>query len=150
MDLSHINEQGFWDVLDMTKTPLIASHSNARALCDHVRNLRDEQIKAIAERDGVIGVTAYPPFIHKTKPTLKGMIDHIKYMVDLVGYKHVGLGFDFTEYLAGWEGANVLENFKNEQDIPQLVKILTENFTEKEVKAITFENFRRVFKKVVG
>ncbi|RLF89315.1 membrane dipeptidase, partial [Thermococci archaeon] len=71
LDLSHINEAGFWDTLDVTGFPVIASHSNAKALCDNPRNLTDEQIKAIAERDGVIGAVAIPAFVDKEKPTIE-------------------------------------------------------------------------------
>ena len=149
VDLSHINEAGFWDVLDVTAFPVIASHSNARELCDHPRNLTDEQIKAIAERDGVIGAVAIPSFIHREHATLERYVEHIAYMVDLAGYKHVGLGFDFVYYLPGWSGKSV-DGFEDESRIPHLLEKLGENFSEKEVEAITFKNFERVFERVVG
>ncbi|ASJ05411.1 dipeptidase [Thermococcus barossii] len=149
MDLSHINEAGFWDALEVTSFPVIASHSNARKLCDHPRNLTDEQLKVIAERDGVVGAVAIPSFVHREKPTLERYVEHIAYMVDLVGYKHVGLGFDFVYYLPGWSGRSV-EGFEDESRIPALVERLGENFSEKEVEAITFKNFERVFERVVG
>ncbi len=149
VDLSHINEAGFWDVLDVTAFPVIASHSNARELCDHRRNLTDEQIKAIAERDGVIGAVAIPSFIHREHATLERYVEHIAYMVDLADYKHVGLGFDFVYYLPGWSGKSV-DGFEDESRIPHLLEKLGENFSEKEVEAITFKNFERVFERVVG
>ncbi|WP_297498297.1 dipeptidase [Thermococcus sp.] len=149
LDLSHINEAGFWDALDVTSFPVIASHSNARALCDHPRNLTDEQLKAIGERDGVVGAVAIPGFVDKNRPTLDRYLEHISYMVDLIGHRHVGLGFDFVYYLRGWSGKSV-EGFEDESKIPALLKRMKENFSEKEVKAITFENFGRVFERVVG
>jgi len=149
IDLSHINEAGFWDTLDVTSFPVIASHSNARALCDNPRNLTDDQLKAIAERDGVVGAVAIPSFVDRERPTLKKYVEHIKYMVDLIGYKHVGLGFDFVYYLKGWSERSV-EGFENESKIPALVGMLRENFSEKEVEAITFKNFERVFERVIG
>ncbi|NJE61999.1 dipeptidase [Thermococcus sp. 21S7] len=149
IDLSHINEAGFWDTLDATAFPVIASHSNARRLCDHPRNLTDEQIKAIAERDGVIGAVAIPSFVHRDHATLERYMEHIAYMVDLAGYRHVGLGFDFVYYLPGWSGRSV-EGFENESKIPALIEKLRENFSEKEVEAITSKNFERVFERVVG
>ena len=149
LDLSHINEAGFWDTLDVTGFPVIASHSNAKALCDNPRNLTDEQIKAIAERDGVIGAVAIPAFVDKEKPTIEKYVEHIEYMVNLVGYKHVGLGFDFVYYLPGWSGKSI-EGFENESKIPKLVELLNERFSKKEVEGITFENFKRVFERVVG
>ncbi|MCD6372451.1 MAG: dipeptidase [Thermococcus sp.] len=147
LDLSHINETGFWDALDVTAFPVIASHSNARALCDSQRNLTEEQIKAIAERGGVIGAVAIPSFVDKEKPTLEKYVEHIKYMVDLAGYRHVGLGFDFVYYLKGWSEKSV-EGFENESKIPALLERLKENFSEKEVEAITFGNFERVFERI--
>lgn len=149
VDLSHINEKGFWDALETTTFPVIASHSNARALCDNRRNLTDEQIKAIAEGGGVIGAVAIPGFVDKEKPTLDKYVEHIIYMVDLAGYQHVGLGFDFVYYLKGWKG-EVIEGFENEGKIPALLKKLNERFSKREVEAIAFKNFERVFERVVG
>jgi membrane dipeptidase len=106
IDLSHINEAGFWDALDVTAFPVIASHSNVRSLCDNVRNLTDEQLKAIAERDGVVGAVAIPSFVGEM-PTLEKYVEHIEYMADLMGYEHVGLGFDFVYYLPGWSAFRV-------------------------------------------
>jgi len=149
IDLSHINETGFWDALEVTSFPVIASHSNAKRLCNHPRNLTDEQIKAIAERDGVIGAVAIPSFVHREKPTLERYVEHIAYMADLAGYRHVGLGFDFVYYLPGWSGRSV-EGFGDESKIPNLIGKLSETFSEKEVEAITYENLKRVFDKVIG
>ncbi|ASJ01745.1 dipeptidase [Thermococcus gorgonarius] len=149
IDLSHINEAGFWDALDVTSFPVIASHSNARALCDHPRNLSDEQLKAIAERDGVVGAVAIFSFVDRNNPTLEKYVGHIAYMVDLLGYEHVGLGFDFVYYLPGWSGRSVV-GLRDESDIPNLLKKLEENFSRREIEGITFKNFERVFEKVVG
>lgn len=149
VDVSHLNEQGFWDVIETTAFPIIASHSNAYSLCPNRRNLKDDQIKAIAERNGVIGVNAIPSFVDNEKPTLEKMITHLEYIVDLVGYKHVGFGFDFVYYLKGWSEKSV-EGLENESKIPELLKKLNETFSKKEVEAIAFKNFERVFERVVG
>jgi len=149
LDLSHINEAGFWDALDVTSFPVMASHSNARALCNHIRNLTDEQLKAIAERDGVVGAVAIPSFVDKEKPTLDKYVEHIAYMVDLIGYGHVGLGFDFVYYLPEWSGKGV-EGFENESRIPLLIEKMKERFSEREIGAITFDNLRRLFEHVIG
>ncbi|BAD86229.1 microsomal dipeptidase homolog [Thermococcus kodakarensis KOD1] len=147
VDLSHINEAGFWDTLDVTSFPVIASHSNARALCDSPRNLTDEQLKAIAERDGVVGAVAIPSFVDREKPTIEKYVEHIEYMADLIGYEHVGLGFDFVYYLREWGGKSV-EGFENESKIPELLNLLHERFSKKEVEGITFKNFERVFERI--
>ncbi len=149
LDLSHINEAGFWDALDVTSFPVIASHSNARALCDNPRNLTDEQLVAIAERNGVVGAVAIPSFVDRENPTIEKYVEHIAYMVDLIGRDHVGLGFDFVYYLEGWSGKSV-KGLENEAGIPRLIELLKERFSEREVEAIAFGNFRRVFEDVVG
>lgn len=147
IDVSHLNEQGFWDVIETTAFPIIASHSNVYSLCPNPRNLKDEQIKAIAEKRGVIGINAIPSFIDKKKPTLEKMIKHVEYIADLVGYKHVGFGFDFEYYLRDIVkmDINSLNGFENESKIPHLINKLKENFSKKEVDAIAFKNFKRVF-----
>ncbi|WP_297489550.1 dipeptidase [Thermococcus sp.] len=149
LDLSHINEAGFWDTLEVTAFPVIASHSNARALCDHPRNLTDEQIKAIAERGGVIGAVAIPSFVDRERPTLDRYVEHIEHMIDTAGYRHVGFGFDFIYYLPGWNGKSI-EGFENESRIPVLLEKLGERLSEREIRAVAFENFRRVFERVIG
>ncbi|WP_048149546.1 dipeptidase [Palaeococcus ferrophilus] len=149
VDLSHINEAGFWDALDVTSFPVMASHSNARKLCDSPRNLMDEQIKAIAERGGVVGAVAIPSFVKKEDPTLEDYVRHIEYMVDLAGSRAVGLGFDFVYYLEGWSGRAV-EGFENEGAIPALLEALRERFSERDVERVTFGNFERLFREVVG
>lgn len=70
LDASHLNERGFWDLMQVTEAMVVATHSNARALCDHPRNLTDEQIRAIAGRDGLIRVNFFPSFVAKQSPTL--------------------------------------------------------------------------------
>jgi len=147
--VSHLNEQGFWDVIETTSFPIIASHSNAYSLCPNPRNLKDDQIKAIAESGGVIGVNAIPSFVDKENPTLDKLVAHIEYIADLAGYEHVGLGFDFVYYLKGWSEKSV-KGFENESKIPELLKRLNETFSKREVEAIAFKNFERVFERVVG
>jgi membrane dipeptidase len=95
IDVSHINDQGFWDVVDLANGPIIASHSNSRAICDHPRNMTDDMIKALAEKGGVMGMNFAPSFVHPTSPSVSTLVDHIDHIVDLVGPDHVGLGSDF-------------------------------------------------------
>ncbi|MZQ98250.1 MAG: membrane dipeptidase [Acidaminobacter sp.] len=101
LDVSHLNEKSFWEVMSATSKPLIASHSNARALCDAARNLTDEQIRAIASTGGIIGINSYRDFIDldPAKQTIERFVDHIDYIVSLVGVQHVGLGYDFCDYI---------------------------------------------------
>jgi len=101
VDVSHLSDESFWDVLETAEKPMIASHSNARRLCDHPRNLTDEQSHAIADRRGLIGILIHPAVINPSQPTIGSVVDHIAYLADLVGIDHVGLGTDFIADLSG-------------------------------------------------
>lgn len=98
IDVSHLSDDGFWDVLELSDEPIIASHSNARALCNHPRNLSDEQIHALSERGGTIGMVFYGPFIDSEKPSLERLLDHVDHVAKLVGVDHIAAGPDFTDY----------------------------------------------------
>lgn len=96
IDCSHLSDASFWSVMEHTKRPLIASHSNARAVCRHLRNVTDEQIVALAERSGVIGITLAPSFLTtQGVPTVDDVLRHIDHIAALVGTQHIGLGSDF-------------------------------------------------------
>ncbi|MHB1418788.1 MAG: dipeptidase [Bacillota bacterium] len=95
VDVSHLSERGFWDVLEITKYPVIASHSNCWSLCHHNRNLRDSQIRALAEKSGVIGITFVPAFVAKKKANLDRVLDQIEHVCQFVGTEHVAIGSDF-------------------------------------------------------
>lgn len=102
IDVSHINDAGFDDVAELVKTPFIASHSNCRELCGSARNLKDSQIKTIAERGGVIGMNCYSPFVADDIDgrTAKKLLAHIEHIGSLVGFEHVGMGLDLCDCLA--------------------------------------------------
>ena len=96
VDVSHLSEKGFWDVAAICEGPFIASHSNARALCPHPRNLTDAQIKAAAASGGVIGVNLYPPFLTGGyEASMSDVLRHIDHLVKTGGEHAVGLGGDF-------------------------------------------------------
>lgn len=95
-DTSHLNEAGFWDLIDHHSQPPMASHSCAKALCDHFRNLTDDQIRAMTQRGGWIGVNFYPRFLREDgKATVEDIVRHIDYMCQLGAEKNVGFGSDF-------------------------------------------------------
>jgi len=100
IDLVHINERGFYDILDLTEQPVVVSHSNARSLCDHPRNLTDEQIKAVADRGGVVALNfmAYTIDLDVTNATLGKLLNHADHIVDLCGVNALGAGPDFVDY----------------------------------------------------
>ncbi|HCL26826.1 MAG TPA: peptidase [Candidatus Latescibacteria bacterium] len=95
VDVSHLNERGFWDTLEQASEPVIASHSCCHALCDHPRNLTDEQLRALGNAGGVVGITFVPSFIDSNQPSLDRLVDHILHAIDVAGTGAVGLGSDF-------------------------------------------------------
>lgn len=144
IDISHAAESTFFDVLKESKMPVVASHSSVRALCDHPRNLSDEQIKALAQNDGVVQICLYKGFINKEeeKASLSDAIRHIDYIVNLVGIDHVGIGSDFDGdgELIGCRASNELINIT--------VKLLETGYSEQDIKKIWGGNFLRVMKTV--
>lgn len=100
LDVSHLNEAGFWSALEHNPGPVLASHSNSAAIHPHHRNLTDAQIKALAERGGLIGLNFYWGFVTSNKKDfLPALLKHVRHMVNLVGLEHIALGPDFTNYL---------------------------------------------------
>ena len=146
LDVSHLGEKGFWGLLEASEGPFIASHSNARAVCDHPRNLRDEQLKALAARGGVAGMNFYTQFVVGEGPaTLGDLIRHMRYIADLVGPEHIGLGSDFDGIHAWPEGLGGV------QDYPTLREALVRaGFSEDEREGILGGNMRRVLQTVLA
>ena len=96
VDLSHASEKSFWDALECSSKPIICSHSSSRALCDHTRNLTDEQMRALAASGGVAQVCLYSGFLKKGgNATVDDAVHHIMHMIDVMGVEHVGIGSDF-------------------------------------------------------
>ncbi|MHA2037437.1 MAG: dipeptidase [Promethearchaeota archaeon] len=164
MDLSHISEPSFWDVMDLIQKPPIATHSNVKSICNHGRNLTDAQIKSIAERDGVIGLNFFNLFIDEDKKTVttERLIDHIDYIVDLVGIDYVGLGPDFLNYYIEdlqeldeqlgdpfgdlSEPDDIFEVLGDISKFPELFELIQKRgYSDKEVRKIQGDNFLRVF-----
>ena len=140
VDISHAAESTFYDALDISETPIIASHSSARALCDHPRNLTDDQLKALADHNGVAQICLYKGFINKDaeKASLSDAIRHINHIVDLVGVDHVGIGSDFDGdgELIGCSATNELINIT--------VRLLEEGYSEEDIRKIWGGNLLRV------
>ncbi|MBI3976796.1 MAG: membrane dipeptidase [Chloroflexi bacterium] len=99
VDVSHLNDPGFWDVVEVSSAPIHASHSNCRAVCGHPRNLTDDMLRAIAQTGGVVGVHALGPLITTSgrKPTFDELIAHIEHLVQVIGEDHVAIGPDLLE-----------------------------------------------------
>ncbi|HHW00038.1 MAG TPA: membrane dipeptidase [Clostridiaceae bacterium] len=145
IDVSHIAEKGFWDVIETTQSPIIASHSNARKICNHQRNLTDEQILAIKKNGGVIGINLYPYFLNNSdKASLTDIIKHIEHISSLAGCDYVGIGADF-------DGIEITPcDITGVQDIPIILnELLKLNYSQESVKKIAGGNFIRVIRQVL-
>lgn len=151
VDVSHANEQTFWDIYNHTEKPFIASHSNAYALCSSARNLKDEQIQALAKRGGVIGINGWPTFIAKENPSAEKLANHVDYIVQMTGIDCVACGFDFCDYLTQntltsySESVEPTKGLATAADVPAFLKILQKRgYTTDDLKKIAYKNILRV------
>ena len=143
VDVSHLSEKGFWDLSRTATKPFVASHSNARAVCDHPRNLRDEQILEIAGVKGLIGMNLCRPFVsaREEEQTLATLVKHITHIADLVGTDVICLGCD----LDGIKEMPI--GMSDIRDVPRLTDLLAEaGFIPSEIQAITSGNLLRYVK----
>lgn len=142
VDVSHLNEPGFWDVVRAAQAPFMATHSCCRALCDHPRNLRDEQLRALAEQGGVVSITFVPDFIDAHNPTFGGLLDHIDHAVAVAGIDHVGLGSDF-------DGGGLL--LQDATCLPSIaVGLAARGYAAADVRKILGANQLRFLRQVIG
>lgn len=143
IDVSHLSEKGFWDVINLTKKPINASHSNTQKICNHPRNLNDEQIKAIIKNGGVIGVTYVNQFTaNKDNPMVEDLLLHIEHIAELGGSTNIGLGSDF-------DGATTLADLKDPSQIDNLINTLNKKYSSTFVKGVLGENWLNYYKKVL-
>ena len=143
VDISHAGEQTFYDALNISTKPIVASHSSARALCNHPRNLTDAQLKALADKGGVAQVTLYSGFLKEQgMATIQDAIDHLNHMVNIMGIEHVGIGTDFDGDggITGCASASELINFTR--------CLLKERYSEADIRRIWGGNFLRVMEEV--
>ncbi len=146
VDLSHLNERGFWDVANLSEAPLVATHSNAHAICPSTRNLTDAQLDAIRASDGMVGVNFAVSFLRKDGANnrdtpLSTVVDHIEYLSERIGVSRVGLGSDF-------DGAMMPRELSDASHLPKLMEELHKRgFGEAELKKLAHENWLRVLRK---
>ena len=143
VDLSHAAESSFYDALEVSKKPIVCSHSSARALCDHPRNLTDEQMKALAQKGGVAQVTMYNGFLRSDgKATILDAVEHLNHMVNIMGIEHVGIGTDFDGDggIPGMANASEVINFTR--------RLLQERYSEEQIQMIWGGNFLRVMEQI--
>jgi membrane dipeptidase len=136
-DVSHLSEKGFWDVIEWSNHPF-ASHSNCYSLCPHPRNLRNEQIKALIDRDSVIGVTFVPPFLSgQNAASITDVLRHLEHICGLGGEDHVGFGSDFD----GTE--QIVTDLTSLKDYHLLINELQKYYTEIQVSKFTYLNMKK-------
>ena len=143
VDLSHAGEKSFYDALELSKTPIVCSHSSCRALCDHPRNLTDDQMRALAQKGGVMQVTLYHGFLVKDgEATLDDAMRHLDHAIEVMGIDHVGLGTDFDGDggIRGLASSAELLNYTRE--------LLKRKYSEADIQKLWGGNFLRVMREV--
>lgn len=147
VDVSHIAPAGFWDVIETSSKPIIATHSNAKSLCSHPRNLDDKQIAAINENDGLIGITFAGQFLEEdyNDACIDSVYRHIDYMLNLMGNdEHIGFGSDFDGI------SHPPYNIKGVQDYRPLIEYLqSKNYSDETIAKITHRNVLNLLQKVL-
>ncbi|WP_107495662.1 dipeptidase [Thalassobius sp. I31.1] len=146
VDLSHLNEKGFWDVADISDAPLVATHSNAHAICPHARNLTDKQLQAIGESKGMVGLNFATAFLRPDGKMLPetpvtDMLMHLDHMIGICGEDHVGLGSDF-------DGATVPVSIQDVAGLPVLVQAMRDHgYNDDLIHKLCFENWMQVLER---
>jgi membrane dipeptidase len=144
IDVSHLAEKGFWEVMELSAAPVIASHSNCQKLCRHKRNLTDEQILSLKKAGGVIGLSFVPQFISAAGADLDSFLDHVDHIAALAGVDCIGLGSDFDGIDAAVPG---LEDCSR---LPCITEgLLQRGYSEEDIKKFLGGNFLRVIRKIL-
>jgi membrane dipeptidase len=150
VDLSHLNLRGFFDVADISEAPLVASHSNAHAVCPSTRNLTDEQLDAVAASNGLVGVNFAVGFLREDgrvdaeDTPLETVVCHVDYLVERMGIDHVGFGSDF-------EGAHPPAELSDVSRLPALLDALrTAGYDDPSLRKLAHENWIRVLRETWG
>lgn len=149
LDLSHLNEAGFWDVAKLSTAPLVATHSNSHVITPHSRNLTDKQLAAIAESDGMVGLNFAVAFLRDdgrmlTDVPLSQMLRHIDHLIEHLGEDRVGLGSDF-------DGAELPDDISTAAGLPNLrTAMRAHGYDEALMKKLCHENWLRVLEKTLG
>ena len=146
IDVSHISEKGFFDVVQNSSVPFIASHSNAKKICSHKRNLSDEQLTVIKKCNGCVGINFYPPFLNNSGiASVEDIIRHIEYIASLIGVEYICIGSDFD---------GVENNLPRGMEHPGKMQSICErlcrlNYPQKYIDMICHENIFRVLKNIL-
>jgi microsomal dipeptidase-like Zn-dependent dipeptidase len=143
VDLSHAAEKSFYDALALSTTPIVCSHSSCRALCDHPRNLTDDQMRALASKGGVMQITVYSGFLRKEgEATILDVMAHLEHAIKVMGIDHVGLGTDF-------DGDGGILGLANSSELILFTRqLLARQYSEQDIQKIWGGNFLRVMQQV--
>ncbi|MEA4873749.1 MAG: membrane dipeptidase [Synergistaceae bacterium] len=157
VDVSHLNDPGFYEVAELMKAPFIASHSNCRALCGSARNLKDDQIKMIADSGGVIGLNAYSPFVsdNESDRNPERFFEHLQHIAEVAGTDNVGLGLDLCDCIGslriGDDDSGQKDLFTDHLDAARrFIGPLKKKLSNEDFDAFTGGNFMRVIERVLG
>lgn len=159
VDLAHMNREGFFQALDVAEAPVIVSHANTCGVFENIRNLEDDQLKAIAAQGGLVGIMAIPGVVANENASLEDVLRHLDHMVNLMGIEHVALGLDFIKY----DGPRTLKDrhhplheparvadFEEIEDFPKLVQgLLDRGYTESDLALILGGNHLRVLSAIL-
>lgn len=146
LDVSHLNEQGFWDLAAMTSAPIVATHSAVHSICPSARNLTDKQLSAIRESDGMVGLnfevsTLRPDGNNETNTPLEMIVRHIDYLVEHLGIDRVGFGSDF-------DGGTMPQDLGDAAGLPKVIELLQQHgYDEASLRKVAYENWLRVLQR---
>lgn len=150
LDVSHVSDDAFYDMMKVVSKPVFATHSNARSLCSAARNLKDDQIDMIGKTGGLIGMNGYVNFISENpdEQDAEHLALHARYIADRIGVEHVALGFDFMDYFDDGDG-KMAKGLTSAASAQNMVEALRSYFTEKEVEMICYQNVCNFFQKTL-
>ena len=149
LDVSHLNEKGFWDLAAITTAPIVATHSNAHAICPSTRNLTDKQLDAVRDSGGVVGLNFNVPFLHPegsrdSNMPLSIMVDHVDYLVDKLGIDGVVFGSDF-------DGALMPDDLSDCSKLPNLIaELRTRGYDDAALEKMGYQNWVRILSETWG
>lgn len=145
IDAAHCNDRSFWDLMDLSEAAVVCTHGNCFALSPHSRNLTDEQLRALGQKGGVLGLAFYPPFVDQREPSLSRYVDHIEHVAEVAGIQTAAIG---TDYDGMGKAAPIVPEVSR---LPELTQaMLDRGFPPADIEKVLGANFLRVIEEVVG
>ena len=143
VDLSHASEKSFYDALEISQQPIVCSHSSCRALCDHPRNLTDDQMRALAKKGGIMQITLYTGFLRSDgEATMEDVMAHLEHAIEVMGIDHVGIGTDF-------DGDGGVRGLANASELLNLTRqLMARGYSDDDIQKIWGGNFLQLMTKI--